>query len=347
MKEFLPWSKTVNEQSINEYKKGHFPILDVQLSGVCNYNCVYCDSPNRNTPSKININYLKELISYGEHPYKWLFICGLGEPLFAKNKEVLLDLLDFCKSNNIKCTIFTNGSNIDESVISFIKEDILYPIIKIDTFSKGLANELYETREAEKNLDAIKLLFEISKNKHNNPFSHIAASIVPTSKNICEIQELVRICIEYDVFPLLGQLEYAGKAINQYNDLLLSKNDLINLKHQISSIIQEEYSVPICPSVISGIHINNNGFVSVDQKSGLSCSWFWLETPKTIDLCSVNEILSLTYAEKHIIDYRAKVLSSLPTLEKEVDEHPFGGCGGNIKDLFNQYIRIQEQLLIS
>lgn len=344
MKEFLPWSNTVYQQSTQSYINGKFSILDIQLSGACNYNCIYCDSPDRNIPSNINISYLEQLLCKQSGQFQWMFICGLGEPLYGKNKVMLLQLLELCKKNNIRCTIFTNGSNIDEKILEYIKMGILFPLIKIDTFSDILAEKLYGTKQSIKNLSAINTLFDISKSIQDD-YYHIAASIVPTSLNIGEIPKIVRRCIENNVFPLLGQLEYAGKAICNYNDLLLSKDELMNIKTEISDIIGQKYSVPICPSVISGIHINNNGYISVDEKSGLSCSWFWLETPNTINLCDINNISSLTIAEKEIFNYRHKITPALSEIYSQVEEHPFGGCGGNIKDLFNDYLKIQNHLI--
>jgi len=181
------------------------------------------------------------------------------------------------------------------------------------------------------------------RNKPNDYYS-IAASIVPTKLNYKEIPSLVEKCVENNAFPLLGQLEYAGNAINEYDNLLLSKEELLELKSEINWIIGTEYKIPICPSVISGIHINNNGYISVDKKSGLSCSWFWLKTPDTVNLCSVNEIQSLKKAERHILEYRQNVITDILDLPNQIEELPFGGCGGNIKDLINDYVIIQSKL---
>lgn len=343
MKEFLPWSTKVYQNAIKNYINGQFSILDIQLNGKCNYNCIYCDSPDRNLSSKIDFDHLEKLILHNNTLYDWMFICGLGEPLWKENKDILLHLLDLCKQRNMKCTIFTNGSNIDDSIIEYIRAGVLFPLIKIDTFSGELAESLYGTSQSAKNLSAIQELFKIAK-EFDDEYYHIAASIVPTAKNLQEIPNIVETCIENNTFPLLGQLEYAGKAISSYNDLLLSKDTLMELKERISRICKSDYKVPICPSVIAGIHINNDGYISVDSKSGLSCSWFWLETPQTVNLCEVNTLTSLTNAEKAILNYRKKTINNLPMLNSNIEEHPFGGCGGNIKDLFDDYVNIQHNL---
>lgn len=339
MKEFLPWSTATYWNSLERYKTGKFSILDIQLSGQCNYNCVYCDSPYRKTPSQINFAHLESLITSEAKNFKWIFVCGVGEPLFGENKKQLLRFLILCETLGIKCTIFTNGSNIDEEIFGYIKRGVLYPLIKIDTFSKELSNDIYGTDNAQKTLDAIEKLFDFAKNE-NGTYSSIAASIVPTAKNKNEITTIVKKCLKHNVFPLIGQLEYAGNAICHFDRLLLTKNELENIKTEVNSIIGSEYKIPICPAVIADIHITNNGHVSVDEISGLSCSWFWLKTPKTKDICNTNTLTSFAEAEKKIVEYRKNVFESLSNIFSQIEVQPFGGCGGNKKDLLKDYLTL-------
>lgn len=345
MKEFLPWSAKTYNKAIEKYRNGYTSVLDVQLSGICNYNCVYCDSPNRTLQCEIDFEHLFNLLDTEKEKYDWLFVCGLGEPLWAENKKTLLTLLNMCEKMNVKCTIFTNGSQIDECILEYIRKGILYPIIKIDTFSYEESVQLYGTSRANETLDAIRCLFEIGKKSTGN-YCNIAASIVPTAKNKKELINIVKQCLDHNVFPLIGQLEYAGQAIDNYTSLLLTKAELMEIKKQIGDYIHEEYNVPICPSVIAGIHITNDGWVSVDRRSGLSCSWFWLETPQTQKLCKVNELMSLGEADSAIINYRNSVYREMEKLVSQIEEHPFGGCGGNIKALAEEYIKLQKAFLV-
>ena len=344
MKEFRPWSKVTYEEAIDKYKSGRLSILDVQISGKCNYNCVYCDSPDRHLPCEINFDHLEMLIRSEPHLYKWMFVCGLGEPLWAENKQVLLRLLSLCSELNIKCSIFTNGSQIDENILNYVRAGVLYPIIKIDTFSLELSNSIYGTKDGQKTLNAIESLFEIAR-ASNTEFCSVAASIVPTKKNLDEMLDIVKRCFENNVFPLLGQLEYAGNAIGEYDSLLLTKEELLKLRLEISKTINEDYRVPICPSVVAGLHITSDGYISVDKKSGLSCSWFWLETPQTVKLCNVNMIKSFSDADSAILSYRNETLEQMVCLAEQIEEYPFGGCGGNVKDLAQEYIKLQSSLI--
>lgn len=344
MKEFLPWSKKTYYDVVSKYRQGRLAILDVQISGSCNYDCVYCDSPNREHTCIINFSHLEHLINKEPGAFEWIFVCGLGEPLWGKNKEALLKLLSICEKTSMKCSIFTNGSQIDEAILNYVKKGILYPLIKIDTFSVDKANNIYGTKDAEKTLAAMESLFQMAKSINSEYYS-VAASIVPTSQNLLEIPQIVEKCLKNNVFPLIGQLEYAGKSTgDNYNSLLLTREELLELKEIINSQINDIYKVPICPSVIGGIHITNDGWISVDKRSGLSCSWFWLEEPAILKLCDVNSLISFREAEKMIISYRNKVYQQMNTIAEKIEEHPFGGCGGNIRELTYEYLALQEEI---
>ena len=139
-------------------------------------------------------------------------------------------------------------------------------------------------------------------------------------------------------------VEYAGKAIASSDELNLTKEELYQVKAEIEALYGP-YKIPICPSVISGFHITHNGQILVDRKSGLSCIWFWLENPDVIDLCNVNSINSFNEVDSLIINYRNTILEKMKQIAPTIEECPFGGCGGNIKDIINEYIIYQEKLL--
>ena len=349
MKEYLPWSVTTYHTAIEKYKHGRMSILDVQLSGMCPYNCMYCDSPDRDIPCSIDFDHFYKLLEHDQgqsRVFDWVFICGLGEPVWSQNKRDLLTLLRMCEQFGLKCTIFTNGNQIDEVILDYVEREILYPIIKLDTFSLPLAAKLYGVTEAQaqKTLSSTEALFKICREKKSE-YCNVAVSIVPTSKNKNEILNIVRECEKSNVYPLLGQLENAGRAIDSYQDLLLTKDELMQLKSDIERVTGE-YHVPICPSVISGVHIKYDGWVSVDKVSGLSCSWFWLETPQIVKLCDINRASSFIEAEQLIFSYRNKVLDEMVHLAPTIEEYPFGGCGGNVKSLAEEYIHLQKSLIV-
>ena len=280
MIEFLPWSKSVLEDSCAALKKGHFPILDIELGGMCNFRCIYCDSPDRTKLFSAR-DYICKLIE--SENIEWLFICGLGEPTFAENKVELLNLLSLCKKNNVKCSMFTNLISFDEELFSYIESDTLYVMFKLDSFQASIIKKIYgdeslDTNNLIKKIDRLLSLVKVKDNCTN-----VCASIVPTTLNCNELIDIVDFCKQHDIFPLLGDLENSGRGKDVYNKLKLSDAQLSKIKKHLD----ESYRIPICPSVLCGIHIMHDGTIAVDAFSGLSCHWFWLEEPSVQELNTV------------------------------------------------------------
>lgn len=336
MIEYLPWSKTVFDDSLKLYKNGIFSIVDLEIGGHCNLSCIYCDSPERKIESKIIPDELERL--FLNKNLKWLFVCGLGEPLHNKNKGNLLVLLNFCEKYNVRCSLFSNLLNLSENVLYYIEKGILNILFKLDSMDESLINKLYNTNKGKIILNNINKLIHCVKTQNN--LTNIGASIVPTKVNYREIPNIVNFCTEHKIFPLIGVLEHAGSAIKVYNKLSLSRNELDILKKEISDILNEEYFIPICPAVISGIHINHENKIIVDESTGLSCHWFWLKTPKIHEICSLDSVITWEKISKMIIDYRKSKIVEIKQIIDEVDELPIGGCGGNTSFLLNKYLEL-------
>ena len=58
MIQYKPWEKIEVNKIISESNK-KLPILDIQLGGACNLNCIYCDTPKYGLPCSVDLNLLK------------------------------------------------------------------------------------------------------------------------------------------------------------------------------------------------------------------------------------------------------------------------------------------------
>lgn len=337
MLEYYPWSNQVLEEALASYASRKFTILDIQLGGGCNFSCLYCDTPNRSIKSNVNVKWIEEQVTNGH--IKWIFICGLGEPTYNSNIVQLKSILEICQNNDVKCSMFTNLSLIDEELKEFIRNGVLYILFKLDTLeSKDLACDLYGVHNLENYFDEvfhIKDLIKIDKGCTN-----ISASIVPTQKNKSELVNIVNYCIDNGIYPLVGDLEDSGKSSKLYGELKVSAADLMRIKEIIENEKHIQYHIPICPSVICGVHIDYKGRVIVDENTGLSCHWFWLKEPKIKVLMENVYDISFEDVERSIISYRNNQISNVRTALDTVDPMVFGGCGGDVKSLFSKYINV-------
>ena len=297
MIEYLPWSKKVLDESISSYKKGEFPILDLELGGGCNLNCIYCDSPDR-AKKFTSMKEVKEFIQ--SENLTWIFICGLGEPTFAENRAYLFDILELCKAHGVKCSMFTNLLDFDDRVFDYIRDEILYVMFKLDSFEEEKIKKLYgnpkiNVRQLQVN---IRKLSQLAKVKGG--YTNVCASIVPTTINSDELPGIISFCDRNNIFPLLGDLEDSGRGQDVYNELKLSDTQL----KEIKKLLDADYAIPICPSVLCGIHILHDGTVALDQSTGLSCHWFWLAEPCIYKMKKVCEFSSYNEIMDEIISYR-------------------------------------------
>lgn len=336
MLEFLPWSRSVFQDCYYKYtKNGRLCILDVELGGACNFACHICDTPKYMQDIGYSLNEIERLIIQGD--IQWLFLCGLGEPTAGKNRLHFKHLLSFCRDHKVKCSVFTNLSLFDDEMFQFVQDGTLYPLFKLDSLNPEVSSKIYEVDVgvAKQQLLNAHRLIECIKIEDNS--TNVCASIVPSADNKDELFQLVNWCYDNNIFPLIGDLENAGKGQEQYEKLKLKDDELIPLKKYIYDIQGIDYQIPICPSVLFGLHINYEGYVVVDGKSGLSCHWFWLTEPSIQKLQNINNF-SFNELSRIVIDNREKYKEKLNIIAKDRSRLVFGGCGGDIVDLLKFYL---------
>jgi len=336
MLEFKPWSRSTLDNALKKYQQDHIlSILDIELGGACNFKCIYCDTPKYTQVISYSIEQIEQLVS--ESYIDWLFICGLGEPTVSRNRNDLIKILDICKKYSIGCSMFSNIEEFDSELFSYVKNGVLYPLFKLDSFSINKIMQIYGiSRELAEN--QIHNILEMPKYVNiENGLTNICASIVPSSLNKNELKDLVKWCYDNSIFPLIGDLEDAGKGQELYGNLKVADNELQELKDYIKDTQGYDYEIPICPSVLFGLHIGHDGYVLVDEISGLSCHWFWLTEPKVMKLIKL-EKQTFHDLSNIVINNRIKMRHKLMGLLENRQRLIFGGCGGDIVDLLTYYL---------
>ncbi|MCI8291558.1 MAG: radical SAM protein [Clostridia bacterium] len=340
MIEYRPWSTEVLYTSIKDQKKGLIPTLDIELTAKCSGACcIYCDSkPDvcaSGQSNEVDFNSMKNMLKDAiDNGLKWVYTCGLGEPL---EDEKFWNMIHMLSASGVSLSMFSNGVFIkDVNIARELKENNVNIILKMDTFNennfdtilggKGIAKRIYSARD---------YLLEAGYGEKNG-FTDLAFSIVPTSFSIDGISDVVKFCKKYGVFASIGELEQAGEVINNnLNDKLsISKKDVLNLKKIADAYIEGEYMRPICPCILTGLHIDNTGNCVVDRNTGLNCKWFLLKDPETIKLGNINNESILELFDK-VNKYRNNCFkNNYDIIKKSCDvSYVFGGCGGNPRDI--------------
>ena len=337
MMQYKPWEKEETKRLISQSSES-LPILDIQLGGACNLKCIYCDTPKYGLPCRVNLEQIEKLINNGQ--IKWVYVCGLGEPTVPANLRHLKQILLWCKQKGIGLSMFSNMLNVDKDLLDYIDNGTLNVLFKLDTFDKEKMAYLYGRDKGDIFLKNYQTLREVTHAQ--NGVTNLGASIVPTSVNYNELPSIINWCMENGIFPLIGQLEDAGSCSKVYKDLEVKEEDLNKFREYISKTYGVNYEMPTCPATISGIHVTNTNKIILDKRTVLSCPWFWLDEPQ---LEVIGNIKNMNYDEivKRVLEYRASKIQDVEDMERHIELYPFGGCGGNAKQLLRTYIDISKK----
>ena len=93
--------------------------------------------------------------------------------------------------------------------------------------------------------------------------------------------------IENNLFPLIGELECAGKAKRLFSEICPTNRQLYELYELLKNALGKEYNIPICPAAVAGMHVNNVGNVIVHKGTGINCGWFALGDPEMIPIGNI------------------------------------------------------------
>ncbi len=332
---YFPWSKLVFNECQRIYKEGGMPILDLEITGLCSHgSCIYCDSKTGFIKDEFTKTDIIRIINEASmHNLKWIFICGLGEPL---DSPYFLDLLDLISEQNLRLSFFTNGLNITPDIINRLKRVNANLILKLDSFDENIFDLILGKKGQARiiyNLLNLLIDMDFSTNKDRANLTNLALSIVPTKYNIDELPEIVNFCKQNHIFPNIGELEFAGKGRSRYTQLAVSSNDLTEIRKRIDEIWGEEYCRPICPSVFFSLHLTPNGDCVVDKSTGFSCPWFKLKDPSFQLLGSIHNN-SITDLLQKMKVYRNVNIDGIRLLNPDPDiPCVFSGCGGKIEEI--------------
>ena len=148
------------------------------MTNACNFNCNYCSVGNNNSISNLNIDYIKKFINGTKalleykHNENLNIIWHGGEPLLI-TIDVYRELQDYIintlKGIDVKFSVQTNGSLINEQWIDFFKEYDVVPGISLDGY-KELHNanrvDKFGNQTFDEVVKNIKTLKENGKNKN-------------------------------------------------------------------------------------------------------------------------------------------------------------------------------------
>ena len=353
---YKPW-RPDRLNAIVRHARTDLLALDVQLGSACNARCPRCDSSCsiKNKPAALDIEAVSALaaeinqrrLSLGIPDGNMGFCCGLGEPTFDVNLTKLKSLIANTAVHDFSWSIFNNGIYWDGELEDFLRQGYLNVLVQYNSERPEVVAKMLGVSPtlAAKHMENRRHLLEIAGEFNCDCATSIGASIVPERDNYDEVVDIVRRCVEHNVFPLVGELENAGYSKDEhYEQHKLTDEELAVLYRAIERQFGVSYKVPFCPAAIGAININSDNEVTVDS-TGLSCGWYGMGDPRPI---VIGDIRKMTYKEIvcAVLDYRAE---RIPEVRRVINDYPdmvFGGCGGNARDLLTAYVSLYDNGVI-
>lgn len=335
---YYPWSEKVLNNCLNAHDEGSLVTLDLEFTAKCSKaSCIYCDSrPDVGIRHPNELNYreteklLRDAKSLG---LKWIYACGLGEPLedprFKKIVETAFE-------HAVGLSVFTNGILINEEKAKWLHDNKVYLILKLDTFEEETFDKILGKKGAAKKIyTAVELLLNAGYGKnYRDGYTDLAFSIIPTQLNIKSIDEVISFAKKNNIFSSVGELERAGRALEckTYSNLSLTNEEILSLKAKVENLLWKGYIRPVCPTIVTGVHIDNIGNCVVDSETGLNCKWFLLGEPmiKILGNIRKNDIKTMFNSVREYRKQRFETNSN-GVRRCEITEYVFGGCGGSPK----------------
>lgn len=156
--------------------------LTVLYTYQCNYNCPFCVLGNKINYIKDNKLWSKETkekcFNYIlENNIKYLSIMG-GEPLIYPNE--CINIINFCKENNIKVSIATNVSLLTVDLVDFFNKNNIYIMFSLNYYGYKSIDYLLRKSKSKNIINLIKLLkYKSIRTIYNKDFSlSLEASIL-------------------------------------------------------------------------------------------------------------------------------------------------------------------------
>lgn len=279
------------KKALDSYARGNIPTLCLDLTAKCSLgSCLYCDSKvGKPYEDELQIEEIEKLVlDLKEYGLGWVFICGLGEP---REDPSFFKVLKLLYENQIHVSFFTNGLYFSENDIDLLIKYNANMLVKLDSFSPKVFDSLLGRKDAARKIYRfVDLLLNSGFIKINQrEETNLAFSIVPTRLNVASIPKVVKFCIDHNIFPCIGEMEYANRAVKNWDRLAVTKGELSDLSRRVNDTLGYEYRRNLCQGIITSLHINNVGKGVVETKTGLSCGWFLQEDVVYIEMGDIRK----------------------------------------------------------
>jgi len=256
----------------------------------CNLKCIYCfikkreKKENKTLLLEDNLNIINQFAELGG---KYIKTATIGEPFLdqnffnPKNNKINFPLIDYAKNLGIYWTSFSNLLLVTKEIADELYKKDVSLIGKLNSLNPEIQEELtgntgqykkenwidHEGISIPKNLKyLIDAGFNNLINEDGEEHTRLGVDIIITKLNYKDIPNVVKFCLENNIYPDMETLEISGDAINNLTKLNLELKDKKWLYKELIKITGKEFlgqerisTSDCCPIFTAGIVYNPDG----------------------------------------------------------------------------------------
>ncbi|MCK5283120.1 MAG: radical SAM protein [Nanoarchaeota archaeon] len=211
-------------------------LLSLYLDTACNLDCIFCflDSKKSHRNEQLSLEEYKDLIQQSkELGVRSTLFFGAGEPLLDKK---LFPLIEYSNELGLYSVMFTNASLVTREIAERIKDLDLSVVTSIKSRNPQTLEELTNVKgSAEKIYTGFQHLLDAGLNETKS--TRLGVDILICKQVYDEVPELIRYCIDNNIYPMVESLLWRGRAINNHDRLELGDKQ----KQKLSERLRTEF----------------------------------------------------------------------------------------------------------
>lgn len=233
--------------------------VHVDISGLCNENCIHCYVPNKYKHGTMPKDLFEEIFTQCEKMNVFNITISGGEPMLNPDLKYFLQL---CEKHNFSVNVLSNLTLLSDELLDIF---VANPLLSIQTSLYAMVEEVHDsiTRSNgsfKKTMNSIKLL-----HKWNIPMQincPIMKQNMPYYKDVLNFAQSMNIEADSD-YSLFGSYDLSKSnlscrlSIPEIKKIVLEEDNLSKIKDSNSA--GKDELTPICPVCKSSLCISNSG----------------------------------------------------------------------------------------
>ena len=311
---------------------GRLLSMEIEFNQNCNFRCIYCyasDNPNRS--NELSREELIDVIHQAkELGARKIIILG-GEPMLYPH---IMEMIRYIRTLDMEIELFTNGTNITQSVAQELFDNGVRAVLKMNTFDESLQDTLSGRKGSYVQIqEALKNLKLAGYPSQDNP---LGVSSIICQQNIDELPRMWEWLRDQNILPYFEMMTPQGGA-REHNMLELDSRTIEGFFQLISEIDRIKYGIHWDPKppLVGGECLRHQFYCAVNSE-GYVQSCVGITIPiGNVRQQSLKEILRDSEVVQDLKNYKDMIKG--PCGECESLEACYG-CRGTAYQLTGDYL---------